>query len=136
MAETSPQYRVLVTDYVWPSTAPEREVLARIGAELIEAPDPSEATLASLAADVDAIMTCFAQVTPNVVRAAQKCVAISRYGVGVDNIDVGKIVESWFVQGIAASRKVQEVVTAAAAGILDRETGDRGPSDEDEDGSR
>ena len=50
-----------------------------------------------------------------------------RVGKGVENIDVGKVVESCFIQGIAASRKVQEVVAAAASGILDRE-----PSDEDE----
>ena len=84
----SPKYRVLVTDFVWPSTAPEREVLAEIGAEIIEAPGPSEDTLAALAVDVDAIMTCFAQVTSRVVRAAEKCQVISRYGVGVDNIAV------------------------------------------------
>ena len=84
----TPRYRVLVTDYVWPSTAPEREVLAEIGAEIIEAPGPSEDTLAALAVDADAIMTCFAQVTDRVVRSAQKCQVISRYGVGVDNIAV------------------------------------------------
>ncbi|MDP6549092.1 MAG: C-terminal binding protein [Dehalococcoidia bacterium] len=88
MATKKPGYRVLVTDYVWPSTQPEREVLASIGAEIVEAPDPSTGTLASLAADVDAIMVCFAQVTGEVVRAARKCIVISRYGVGVDNIDV------------------------------------------------
>ena len=84
----SPKYRVLVTDYVWPSTAPEREVLAEIGAEIIEAPGPSEDTLAALAVDADAIMTCFAQVTSHVVRAARRCQVISRYEVGVDNIAV------------------------------------------------
>lgn len=83
-----PRYRVLVTDFVWPSTAPEREVLAEIGAEIIESPGQSEDTLAALAVDADAIMTCFAQVTDQVVRAAQKCQVISRYGVGVDNIAV------------------------------------------------
>ncbi len=88
MAAKQSQFRVLVTDYVWPSTEPEREVLAQIGAEIVEAPDPSEDTLTSLAVDADAIMTCFAQVTAKVVRAARKCVVISRYGVGVDNIAV------------------------------------------------
>ena len=88
MARSATKYRVLVTDYVWPSTRPEREVLSSIGAEIIEAPDPSEDTLADLASDADAIMTCFAQVTDRVVRAARKCLVISRYGVGVDNIAV------------------------------------------------
>ena len=55
---------------------------------VVEAPDGSEETLAALAVDCDAIMTCFAQVTPAVVRAAERCRCISRYGVGVDNIAV------------------------------------------------
>lgn len=83
--------RILITDFVWPSTAPERAALADgLGNEVIvvEAPDGSEATLATLAEDCDGIMTCFAQVTPAVVRAAQRCRVISRYGVGVDNIAV------------------------------------------------
>ena len=83
--------RILITDFVWPSTAPEREALAAglgDGVEVVEAPDGSEATLATLAADCDGIMTCFAQVTPAVVRAAERCRVISRYGVGVDNIAV------------------------------------------------
>ena len=86
-----PTIRILITDFVWPSTAPEREALAAglgDGVEVIEAPDGSEATLAALAADCDGIMTCFAQVTPAVVRAAERCRVISRYGVGVDNIAV------------------------------------------------
>ena len=86
-----PTTRILITDFVWPSTAPEREALATglgVDVEVVEAPDGSEATLAALAADCDGIMTCFAQVTPAVVRAAERCRVISRYGVGVDNIAV------------------------------------------------
>jgi len=90
---TRKNYKVLVTDYVWPSTEPEREVLSSIGATIIEAPDPDESTLIELAADVDAIMTCFAQVTANVVKAAKNCMVISRYGVGVDNIAVSTATE-------------------------------------------
>ena len=58
-------YKVLVTDYVWPSVEPEKAVLAQIGAELVVAPDGSEATLAELARDVDGILTCFAQPIPS-----------------------------------------------------------------------
>jgi D-3-phosphoglycerate dehydrogenase len=86
-------YNVLVTDYVWPSVEPERAVLARIGADLMVAPDGCEETLISLAGEVDAILACFAQVTEKVVRAAEKCVVIGRYGVGVDNIAVDTATE-------------------------------------------
>jgi len=80
--------KVLVTDYVWPSTDPERAVIEAGGAELVVAPNGDEDTLIELARDSDAIMTCFAKVTENVVRAAENCVVISRYGVGTDNIAV------------------------------------------------
>ena len=81
-------FKVLVTDYVWPSVEPEKAVLARIGAELVVAPDSGEDTLAEMAKDVDGILTCFAQVTDKVLRAAENCIVVGRYGVGVDNIAV------------------------------------------------
>ena len=81
-------WKVLITDYVWPSTDPERAVLEAAGASVVVAPDGEEATLTELARDADAIMTCFAHVTENVVRAAEQCIVIGRFGVGVDNIAV------------------------------------------------
>ena len=87
-------FKVLITDYVWPTTEPEETVLkAEADAQVIVAPDGSEETLIALAKDVDAIMTCFAQVTPNVLKAADKCVAVGRFGVGVDNIAVDTATE-------------------------------------------
>ncbi len=86
-------WKVLITDHVWPSTDPERAVLEAGGASVFVAPDGEEATLMELARDADAIMTCFAQVTENVVRAAEQCVVIGRFGVGVDNIAVGAATE-------------------------------------------
>ena len=86
-------FKVLVTDYVWPSIEPEKAVLERIGAELVVAPDSSEDTLVALAGDVDGILTCFAQVTDKVLRAADKCIVVGRYGVGVDNIAVDTATE-------------------------------------------
>ena len=86
-------WKVLITDYVWPSTDPERAVLEAGGASVVVAPDGEEATLMELARDADAIMTCFAQVTENVVRAAERCIVIGRFGVGVDNIAVSTATE-------------------------------------------
>jgi D-3-phosphoglycerate dehydrogenase len=81
------RFKALTTDYTWPSVEPERKVLAAAGVELVVAPASDEATLSRLARDVDAILFCFAKVTPAVLRAAKKCVVASRYGIGVDNID-------------------------------------------------
>ncbi|MGY4857322.1 C-terminal binding protein [Cryobacterium sp. AP23] len=63
--------------------------MAEIDAEVIEASDGSEDTLVALAPGADAIMTCFAEVTPAVIRAAGASLrVVARYGVGVDNIAV------------------------------------------------
>ena len=78
----------MITDYVWPSTNPEREVLAELNAEVIEADSGDEDRLTELAADVTGILTCFAKVTERVVRASPRLRVVGRYGVGTDNIDV------------------------------------------------
>ena len=80
--------KALITDYVWPDIETESEVLRAAGVEPFAAPDASEGTLAGLAADADVILFCFAKVTGKVLRAATKCVAACRYGIGVDNIDI------------------------------------------------
>jgi D-3-phosphoglycerate dehydrogenase len=80
--------KVLVTDISWPDTRIEDEVLAAVGATTVLSPDGEEATLLSLVADADAILTCFAQVTPAVVEAGRRLRVIGRYGVGTDNIAV------------------------------------------------
>ena len=118
MVGPSSKYKILVTDYVWSSTAPEREVLAKIGAEITEAPDPSEDTLATLAKDADGIMTCFAQVTPRVVEAAKKCLVISRYGVGVDNIAVDTATQEGIVVTYVPDYCIEEVSNHVMALLL------------------
>ena len=110
--------KVLVTDYVWPSVEPERAVLAGVGAELVVAPDGGEETLASLAREVDGILTCFAKVTEKVVRAAESCIAIGRYGVGVDNIAVDTATELGIVVTYVPDYCVDEVSDHVIAMLL------------------
>ncbi len=111
-------FKVLVTDYVWPSVEPERAVLGKVGAELVVAPDGREGTLASLAKDVDGILTCFAQVTDRVVRAAERCVVIGRYGVGVDNIAVNTATELGIAVTYVPDYCVEEVSDHVMAMLL------------------
>lgn len=110
--------KVLITDYVWPSVDPEREVLEQANIELIVAPNGNEKTLADLAQDVDGILTCFAKVTENVVKSAQKCSVISRYGVGVDNIAVETSTEHGILVTYVPDYCVDEVSDHIMALIL------------------
>ena len=84
----SNQYRVLITDRAWPDCEVERRILEPIGVEIVDAPAGDEATLCALASDVDAIATCWAQVTESVIRAAPRCRIVARFGIGLDNIAV------------------------------------------------
>ena len=110
--------KVLITDYVWPDLDAEREILEAAGVELLVAPDGSEETLSALAADVDAIMFCFASVTGNVLRSAPKCVVASRYGIGVDNIDIATATELGIVVTNVPDYCIDEVAEHAIGMIL------------------
>lgn len=84
----SSRYRVIITDYGWPSVELERQVLAEIGAELIVAETGAEDELVGLAPEADGILTNWKPTTGNVIQAASECKVIGRMGIGVDNIDV------------------------------------------------
>ncbi|MCY4475630.1 MAG: C-terminal binding protein [Chloroflexi bacterium] len=110
--------KALITDYVWPNIDVESEVLRAAGVEPIIAPDTSEETLANLATDADIIMFCFAQVTGKVLRAAEKCMVASRYGIGVDNIDIPSATELGIVVTNVPDYCMDEVTDHAIGMIL------------------
>jgi D-3-phosphoglycerate dehydrogenase len=86
--QQSNPWRIVVTDIAWPSIQPEAEVLAQVGGELILAQAGTEEELMALVVDADAILTCWNQVSANVIARGKKLKVIGRYGIGVDNIDV------------------------------------------------
>jgi D-3-phosphoglycerate dehydrogenase len=80
--------KVLITDHTWPDIHVESALLEAAGLQVVDAPSPDEATLAALAEDAVAIMTCFARVTQAVIDSARDLRVVARFGVGVDNIAV------------------------------------------------
>jgi D-3-phosphoglycerate dehydrogenase / 2-oxoglutarate reductase len=115
---SKPQLRALVTDHAWPSLDIEREILSRIGAELVVAETGDEDELVELAADVDAILTNWKRVPEAAVRAAQRCAVIARYGVGVDNIPVQLATELGIVVANVPDFCVNEVADHTMALLL------------------
>ncbi len=113
-----PSKKALITDYVWPNIDVESEVLRAAGVEPVVAPDTSEDTLAGLATDADIIMFCFAQVTGNVLKSAAKCMVASRYGIGVDNIDIPTATELGIVVTNVPDYCMDEVTDHAIGMIL------------------
>ncbi|MEX2316707.1 MAG: C-terminal binding protein [Pirellulales bacterium] len=82
------RYKVLLTDYAWPDLEIERSILAEYDAELIVSPSSDPNVLKQLAPDADAIMTNWVDVRAEVIDAATKCRIISRFGIGLDCVDV------------------------------------------------
>ena len=81
--------RVLLTDRAWPGTEVEAGLCDAAGYDLVEAPPgATEDGLAGLAAGVDGILTCWAQVTAKVIAASLSLRVVSRMGIGLDNIDL------------------------------------------------
>ena len=81
------KFKVMITDYAWPSLTVENSILSPI-ANLVPAHEQNEDTFIELARDADAILFNWAQVTEEVINAAEKCLILCRYGVGIDNAPV------------------------------------------------
>ncbi|MDE0637760.1 MAG: C-terminal binding protein [Candidatus Poribacteria bacterium] len=111
-------WKVLITDYVWPSIEPERQVLAEIGAELIVAETGDEEELLTLVPIADGILTCWKPVRKRVIDAAKNCQIIARYGIGLDNIDVGTATENGIIVTNVPTYCVDEVSDHAMALLL------------------
>lgn len=110
--------KVLITDYVWSSIEPERQVLAEIGTELIVAETGDEEELLSHAHNVDGILTCWKPVREPVISKARNCKIIARYGIGLDNIDVEAATENGIIVTNVPAYCVDEVSDHAVALLL------------------
>ena len=110
-------WKILITDYAWHSIEPERQILAKIGAELVAAETDDEKEFISFAPMMDGILTCWKPVTANVITAAKKCQIIGRCGIGLDNIDVETATEQGIVVTNVPAYCIDEV-SDHAMGLL------------------
>ena len=81
-------FHVTVSDSVFPNLDPARQVLATIGAELRMADSPTPEGIVAAAAAADALLVTYAKVTADMIHKMPKCRVISRFGIGVDNVDI------------------------------------------------
>ena len=79
---------VAVTDSVFPNLEPAKAVLSKIGGELRLAPEATAEGILSVAREADAVLTTYAKVTGEMIPQMTRCRVISRFGIGVDNVDI------------------------------------------------
>jgi D-3-phosphoglycerate dehydrogenase len=110
--------KVLISDYAWKDLEIEQAILARADADLLVAETGSEDELTALAPNANGILTCWKPVTAKVIQAAPGCVAIGRYGIGLDNIDVARATQLGIVVTNVPSYCIDEVSDHALALLL------------------
>lgn len=79
--------KVVVTDHPWADLGLERQALEAIGASLLQAGD--EAELVDLLGKADAVLNGFRPLPAPLIDRMTRCRVIARWGIGVDNIDLG-----------------------------------------------
>ncbi len=112
------RFKVVVTDYVFPSLDIERSVLGPLGAELVPMQAATEDQLLDAVGDADALLVCYAPVTKRVIDRAPRCRVIARYGIGVDNVDLEAATEKGIVVTNVPDYCVDEVSDHALALLL------------------
>ena len=85
--------RILITDIAWPDLEIEKEVLAAVDGEVMLAGDGTPDEIIALAPQADAILTCWKDVPAEALDIAPDCQMVSRYGIGLDNIPIGRATE-------------------------------------------
>jgi D-3-phosphoglycerate dehydrogenase / 2-oxoglutarate reductase len=79
---------IAVSDSVFPNLNPAREVLSRVGAELLLAEGPTSEAIMRVARNADAVLVTYAKITADMIGQMTRCRIIARFGIGVDNVDI------------------------------------------------
>jgi D-3-phosphoglycerate dehydrogenase len=82
------KFKVVITDSNFIDTEMEKNVLSEIDCEVINAQAKCEEELIQACRDADGLIVQYAPITEKVINNMTKCKVISRYGIGVDTIDV------------------------------------------------
>jgi D-3-phosphoglycerate dehydrogenase / 2-oxoglutarate reductase len=95
-----PSLLVAVADSVFPNLDLARAVVSRAGAELRLASQPTPEGIVAAAKEADALLVTYAKINADMIREMKRCKIISRFGIGVDNVDI----EAATRQGIVVTK--------------------------------
>jgi len=109
---------VAVTDSVFPNLDPARAVLSKIDADLLVAKEPQRDAILQVAADADAVLTTYAKLTAEMIPRFLRCRIISRFGIGVDNVDIAAATKYGIVVTRVPDYCLEEVSDHAMALLL------------------
>lgn len=81
-------FKVVFTDYDFPDIDIEKSVLEKLSCQVVELQTNDEKELIQQCRDADALIVQYAPITEKVISSLDKCKIISRYGIGIDTIDL------------------------------------------------
>src|SRR6267154_2595106 len=113
-----PPLFVAVADSVFPNLDPAREVLSAIGADLQLASQPTPEQILKIAAGADALLVTYAKITGDMIGQMTRCRIISRFGIGVDNVDLAAATSAGIVVTKVPDYCIDEVTDHALALLL------------------
>jgi D-3-phosphoglycerate dehydrogenase / 2-oxoglutarate reductase len=91
------QSLVSVADSVFPNLEPAQKVLSKIGADLRLAETSTPEAILQAARQADAVLVTYAKITAEMIRQMTRCRVISRFGIGVDNVDIAAATDAGIV---------------------------------------
>ncbi len=109
---------VAVADSVFPSLDPAMAALAGLNPELRMAAEPTVEGILEVASAAEALFVTYGKITGEVIRGLEKCRAIGRFGIGVDNIDIAAATKAGIVVTYAPVYCLDEVSDHAMAMLL------------------
>ena len=115
-------FRVVVTDPLVPSVEVERRIIHEAGGEL-EVAGGDAAAVIDAARHADAVLNTYFPLGADVIEQFDKCRIIARYGIGVDNVDLGVASRKGIAVTNVPDYCVEEVAThtlALALGLVRR----------------
>ncbi len=81
-------FKIVFTDFDFGNIDYERSLLEDIDCEIVEAQSQDEDVLAKECEDADALLVQYAPISEKVIDNMKNCKVVSRYGVGVDSVDL------------------------------------------------
>lgn len=111
-------YRIAISQADFPDADTERSVFDNIDATVVVGHATSEDELIELAESADALIVQYAEVSERVLDELENLVVVSRYGIGVDNVDIEAATERGIAVTNVPSYCEEEVATHTLALLL------------------
>lgn len=111
-------YKVVITDYEFSTLEQEEAALGSLDVEIIRAQCCTEEDVIEVAKDADALINQYAPISRKVIESLPNLKVVSRYGIGVNTIDVEAATEHGVIVGNVTDYCLDEVSDHAFALIM------------------